>query len=261
VSWKLDGVAAVSSAVADDDATQRERPAIARQSVLGRGAADELAEEPRERKRGEREHDERTGLRRRVGKRDERDQYDSGEGDRRAEEPQRPAGADLSPGEERPDPREQHDQNRQRRHVAVEPGGGQGRALAGHRLRDEREESAVKDDEGEPDQKHVVDQEHRLSRRHRLDPALCSQIAQARDDQRGRAGQDERDEDEERRADRRLAKSVDRLEDPGANQERAEKRERERHTDERDVPDLEHPAALLHHDRVKERRADKPWHE
>ena len=63
------------------------------------------------------------------------------------------------------------------------------------------------------------------------------------------------------RPDGRLAERVDRLEDPGADEERAEQGERERRDDQRDVPDLEHPAFLLDHHRVQERGADQPRHQ
>ena len=93
----------------------------------------------------------------------------------------------------------------------------------------------------EPDQEQVVDQEDRLARGQRLDPPLGAQVVEARDDQRRRADDHDRDQAEQRRADGRGAEGVDRLQDPRADQEGAEQREREGRDDQRHVPDLQHP--------------------
>ncbi len=54
---------------------------------------------------------------------------------------------------------------------------------------------------------------------------------------------------------------MDRAEDPGARQERPEDREEEGSDHEEDVPDAEHPALLLDHHRVQERRRREPRHQ
>ena len=51
---------------------------------------------------------------------------------------------------------------------------------------------------------------------------------------------------------------MDRVEDPGAHEEGPQHRQRPGGEDERDVPDLQHPALLLHHHRVQEGRAGQP---
>ena len=106
-----------------------------------------------------------------------------GESGGRTEQAKRPAGADLPPGQEGADPREQDQEDRERSHVAVEPGRGEGGALARDRLGDEREEGAPEDDHRKADEQDVVDEEDRLARGHRLDAALRPEIGQARDDQ------------------------------------------------------------------------------
>ena len=62
-------------------------------------------------------------------------------------------------------------------------------------------------------------------------------------------------------AERRGAEGVDRVEDPRAHEEGAEDRQHAGGQHERDVPDLQHPALLLDHHGVQERRADQPRHQ
>ena len=54
---------------------------------------------------------------------------------------------------------------------------------------------------------------------------------------------------------------MDRLEDPRADQEGAQERERERAADQGHVPHLQRPPPLLDHDRVQEGRARQPRHQ
>ncbi len=79
-----------------------------------------------------------------------------------------------------------------------------------------------------------------------------------RDDQDRRPDHDDPDQHEQGRSDLGLAEGVDRLQHARANEERAGQRERERRADQRDVPDAQHAAALLDHDRVQEGGAGQP---
>ena len=105
-------------------------------------------------------------------------------------------------------------------------GGPDGRLRPGHRLRDQREERAPEDDEGQADQHDVVAQERRLARQQRVEAVLGAQHGAARDDQVDRADDHQRDQRDERDAERRGAERVDRVEDPRAHQERAQDRQR-----------------------------------
>ncbi len=59
----------------------------------------------------------------------------------------------------------------------------------------------------------------------------------------------------------RVREGVHRLDDAGAGEERPEDREAERGAQQRQVPDAQHPAPLLHHDRVQVRGAAQPRQE
>ena len=72
------------------------------------------------------------------------------------------------------------------------------------------------------------------------------------------ADEHEREERQVHRPDDRLRERVDRGQDAPPREERPEHRQRERADHEREVPDLQHPAAFLHHHRMQERGRREP---
>ena len=163
------------------------------------------------------------------------------------------------PGDHRADARQQHEHERQRHRVAVEPRRPDGRLLAGHRLGDQREERAPEDDEGQPDEHEVVAQEDGLARQQRVEPVLGAQRVAPRR-RRGRSSP----RSSAAISDTNGTPSVDapkawiesRM--PERTRNVPEDRERAGGEDQRGVPDLQHPALLLHHHRVQERGAGQP---
>ena len=111
------------------------------------------------------------------------------------------------------------------------------------------------------EQQQVVDQEDGLAGDQRVDPALGAEIVEPGDDQRRGADRDDADQAEDVGADGAVAEGVDRLQDAGADEEGAEQRQREGGDDQAGVPDLQHPAPLLDHDRVQERGPRQPRHQ
>ena len=257
----VDDVAAVTAPVAGDDRQQGRRHRAAGELAPGGGAAPELLREAGQREAGEDEERQRPGLAAGVAEQQQGDKGDGGDHKRQAEDALRRGPADPAPGEQRPDPGEEDDQDRQRRRVAVEPGRRQRGLVAGEQFRDQREEGAPEDDHGERDEQQVVDQEDGLARDQRVDSLLGAQVVEAGDDQRRRAEHDDGDQAEDVGADGVVAEGMDRLQDAGADQERAQQRQREGGDDEAGVPDLQHPALLLDDDRVQEGGADQPRHQ
>src|SRR5438093_12224290 len=94
---------------------------------------------------------------------------------------------DTAPRQQRPDTGEQHQRERERNRVAVEPGRAEAGSLTGDRLRDEREEGAPEDDEAEADEREVVEQEYRLAREQRVEPPRRAEVVEPRHDQGDRA--------------------------------------------------------------------------
>ena len=90
---------------------------------------------------------------------------------------------------------------------------------------------------------------------------LAAQHVASRDDEVDRADDHHRDQADERHAECVSAECVDRVEDAAAHEERAHDRERPGGEHQRDVPDLEHPALLLDHQRMQECGTGQPWHQ
>ncbi len=134
--------------------------------------------------------------------------------------------------------------------------------LTAHRLREHRLHDAPEDRQAQRDEQQVVVEERRLARDERLELRLRPQQRQAPD----RSAPTEKTtqitmKPRNQPPMRALRERVDRVDDAGARQERAEEREAERERDEHHVPDLQHPALLLDHHRVQERGRGEPRHQ
>ena len=130
-----------------------------------------------------------------------------------------------------------------------------------HRLDDQREHGAEQHDEGERGEQHVVGEERALARERRVDAAGRPQPVAPPADEPDGDEHDEAEEAEQQRPDRRLAERVHRVEHARAGEERAEDGEAERGAQQRQVPDPQHPAPLLHHHRVEVGGAGEPRQE
>ena len=97
-------------------------------------------------------------------------------------------------------------------------------------------------------------EERRFTRQPRVELVARTQQRQPVDDE-AEADDDDRDHEagEQPRQRDVLAERVHRLHDARPRHERAEDRQEERDDDERDVPDAQHAALLLHHHRVQKR--------
>ena len=133
--------------------------------------------------------------------------------------------------------------------------------LAADGLREHRIDDSPQDREAEGEQEQVVVEERRLPRDGRLELRRRAELGQPPEHDRERHGDRHGDECEEPRPDRALRERVDRVDDAGSREERPEQRERERDDHQQDVPDLQHPALLLDHHRVQERRRGEPRHQ
>ena len=88
-----------------------------------------------------------------------------------------------------------------------------------------------------------------------------AQAVAAPPDERQRHGDDDAEERQQVGPDRAVAEGVDARQDPGAGEERAEDRQRERGDEQAEVPDAQHPPPLLHEHRVDVRGAGQPRQE
>ena len=114
----------------------------------------------------------------------------------------------------------------------------------------------------EADQQQVVDQEDRLARDQRLDPPLRAQVVEParRSARSSRRSRPRSGPAAARRPSRRRRRGSTRGSPSGPGRCRAAPARRWR-TISDDVPDLEHAALLLDHDRVQEGGADQPRHQ
>ena len=165
------------------------------------------------------------------------------------------------PGHERPRSHEQHRHDQDRRAHPVEVGRADRHLGAGHRLGEEREDRAEEHGEAEGDQEHVVHQEHRLAREERVQLRALAEPVPAPHDERERRQQDRGQVGQEEGADRAAGERVDRGDHAAPREERPEDRQGEGERDQGQVPDLQHRAPFLDHDRVDERRPHQPGHE
>ena len=165
------------------------------------------------------------------------------------------------PCDQRPDPHEEQERQPERAEEEVVVRAPENDRLAAHRLREHRIHDAPEDREAEREQEQVVVEERSLARDRRLELRRRAELRQPPEHEPEGHRHGERDEREEPWSDRALREGVDRVDDTRAREERPEQREREREDHEQDVPDLQHPALLLDHHRVQERRRREPRHE
>ena len=115
------------------------------------------------------------------------------------------------------------------------------------------------DEERREQQDPVVREERGLTRHPRVELVARPQQRQPVDHQPEAEDQQHDHEDREHHGQLGiLAEGVDRLHDAGPRHEGAEDRQEERQDHERDVPDAQHAAPLLHHHRVQERGRREP---
>ncbi len=256
----MDDVPAVAAAVAPDQREECSRPRLARQRPPRSRAAHELEPD-----RGEHERSERVGDQtgdRRAGA--EADEHDAGhDGDHEGPEEGSPEAAQRgpTPGDQRADAHQEEQRQAEdaEEEVVVRPTHDDRRATDG--LRQDRPGDAPEDRQAERHEQQVVVEEDGLPRDERLELRRRAEQRQPPDDQRRRERDGDHDEREEPWPDVALRERVDRVDDPGTRQERAEDREAEREGDEHDVPDLEHPPLLLDHHRVEERGRGEEGHQ
>ena len=124
--------------------------------------------------------------------------------------------------------------------------------------RDQREDRAEQHHEREAREEEVVGEERGLARHRGVDSAGCVQLVRPPRDEREARDDHDAKEREQPRTDRRLRERMDRVHDARPGEERAQDGETERRQHEGDVPDPEHPAALLDDDRVDERGGGQP---
>ena len=128
-------------------------------------------------------------------------------------------------------------------------------------LVEEWEDRPQEHHEGEPHEEDVVGQEGPLAAHRRIDAAHRAEPVAPPGDQPHPGAQDQPEEPQQQGADGRLRERVHRLDDPGAGQEGPEDGQAERRHHQRQVPDPEESAALLHHHRVQVGRAHQPGQE
>ena len=133
--------------------------------------------------------------------------------------------------------------------------------LAANGFREKRPRDAPQDRQRERDEEQVVVEERSFTRDEGLQSRLHAQERQPVEDHRRRERRDDDDEREEPGPDRALCERVDRGDHARAGEERPEQGEPEREADERDVPDLQHPALLLNHHAVEVRGRHEPGHQ
>src|SRR5205807_5817807 len=129
------------------------------------------------------------------------------------------------PGDQRPDPHQEQQRQPERSQEEVVIGTPDRHGLTPDRLGDEREGDSPEDRQREGDEQEVVVEKGRLARDDRLELRLRAQQRETPEDERERGRRDEADEAEEPWADRALRERVDRDEDAGACEERAEDRQ------------------------------------
>ena len=125
----------------------------------------------------------------------------------------------------------------------------------------DRVDRSPQDRERGAEEQDVVREERRLPRHQRVESVGASQRVVAHRDHHQAPDQHHAQERQEPFADRPFGERVDAGQDARAREEGPEHGERVRHQDQGDVPDLEHPALLLDHDRMQERGRRKPRHE
>ena len=247
----MDEIAAVAAAVASDEPDQ------------GAGGACTTPELERDRhghERGERVR-EQAGGRRAQAERDQRDTGDDRRRERQEKHLAERAQRRPAPGDERPDPHQQEERQTEAVQEEVVVRLRDRPRLAAHSLRQQWVHDAPEDRQAERDEQQVVVEKRRLARDERLELRPRAQQRQAHVDEDHGEGRHEDDEAQEPAAERALGERVDRVDHPGAGEERAEDREAECERDEDHVPELQHAALLLDHHRVQERGRGEPRHE
>ena len=121
-------------------------------------------------------------------------------------------------------------------------------------LGEDREQRPAEDHQRDHREQVVVHDQRALPRCQRLEVVVRRQPPAPPAEQQHRGADGQRQQPKEVRADVRLRERVHGLDQPAAHVERPEDRERERREHQREVPELQHPSALLHHQRVHERR-------
>ena len=169
------------------------------------------------------------------------------------------ASVDLRQARSGPDAGQEQQDQPDRRHPFIEERRPDRQPLAGDRFAQRREHRGEEDEERAEEQDPVVDEKRRLARHPRVQLVPRAEQREPPDHQPEADRQEADHEDREHPGELPvLAERVHRLDDPRARHERTENGQEERHDDERDVPDAEHPPPLLHHHRVQERRRRKP---
>ncbi len=130
--------------------------------------------------------------------------------------------------------------------------------LCPSRNSDQRKPCSPQNSEASQNEQQIIEQETRFARDERCQFVFAGQIRLVGKEESGENDENDYQEPLEPSANRGLREGVNRIQHAAASQVRPEDGEPERGEDQPHVPDLQHAALLLHHDRVQEGGASEP---
>ena len=247
----MNDIAPITSLVATQERRKGRPDALVQSSHAGAHGAAVFLRDRRQHEAGESPAGDGPVAGREPEERDHRDRHRDPHAGRYDELSAQAGEARLAPGDQRPDSRHHHQQQREQPGEGVEVGRPEDPPHAARRLGEDREHGAHEDDEEQRHEDPVVDDEARLAREHTLELVRAAQLRQAVDQRRGEGDQHHDDVGEEDPAEAvRVGEGMDRLHDPAAREEGPEEAEPVGQPDQHQVPGLQHVALFLDHHRV-----------